>query len=472
VNVATRWIGLLMLALTGVASAQGLPSLDPDGLALPPEAMAPGGPGEELPSMTNAPSDGAPSVLAGPPQVALEGQPIDAACDANQPYDIWNSEPAVPISSGTWLDRGIWYASGDAVMTGRVWSRRDRFMASQDQNVNQIGFFRPLILGGGGGPSQLTTSRNIFLKRAHPGEDAAARVTLGKFLFRDDDNRDHALEFTAESGGDWSQDIVMTSATPNNLYVPIIIDGGNRSFDNNATNLNGQGQTVNTPNTGSSRQEVKYTNHFSNFELNYHVKQRLGRDQMVMDPNGGWRREASNGFTKDYSFGLRFMNLADFFDWTAQNIAANTAANLNDPTPFPAGDGRYLIRTQNNVFGPQLGAGLGYETGRWIMGVESKVGLLVNDVSSHNQLDFTADDTGDFNLKFHEDQISFLGQTDIFGRWHLTPNLSVRGGLEVLLVTSQAVAPEQANFVPTNARLDTRNAPYYLGGSVGIEGYW
>ena len=41
-----------------------------------------------------------------------------------------------------------------------------------------------------------------------------------------------------------------------------------------------------------------------------------------------------------------------------------------------------------------------------------------------------------------------------------------------MMVTSQAVAPEQANFIPTNATLQTRNAPYYLGGSVGIEGYW
>src|SRR5262249_43811785 len=152
------------------------------------------------------------------------------------------------------------------------------------------------------------------------------------------------------------------------------IDGNNRSFDNNSTT---------TPNSGSSQQEVKYTSHFSNFELNYNVKQRLGRDQMVMDPNGGWRREASNGWTKEFLFGLRFMNLSDYFDGTAKNIAANTAVTPN----IPQGDGDYLIRTQNNVIGPQIGAGIGYETGRWTMGVENKLGLLLNDASANSRLD-------------------------------------------------------------------------------------
>lgn len=472
-NFATRWIGLLILALAGVASAEDMPSMDPDGLSLPPEAMA-GSMGEELPPINGMPmptisapapraiNDKGSSVLAAPPRVATDQQqPDDGEMygEQGQPEDMWNSQPAVPISSGTWLDRGIWFCQGDAVVTGRVWSVRDKFLASGDQNVNNLLFFRPLILGGGGGTSQLTSSRNVFLKRAHPGEDAAARVNLGRFLFRDDDNRDHSLEFTAEGGGDWSQDITMTSATPNNLYVPILVDGNNRSFDNNSTT---------TPNSGSSQQEVKYTNHFSNFELNYHVKRRLGRDQMVMDPNGGWRREASNGWTRDFSFGMRFMNLSDYFDWTAKNIAANTAVTPN----IPEGDGDYLIRTQNNVIGPQIGGGFGYETGRWTLGIEGKTGLMVNDASAHSELNFTADDTGDFKLHFHEDQIAFLGQSDIYGRWHLTPNVSLRGGLEVMMVTSQAVAPEQANFIPTNASLQTRNAPYYLGGSVGIEGYW
>src|SRR5450631_3877784 len=250
VNFATRLIGLIMVAtLASIASADDQFSADPDGLALPPEAMAPAGAGEELPPMNmpeasmNGSNAGPSSVLAGPPQVADEQETPEAACPESQPYDMWGTHPAIPVSSGSWLDRGLWYAEADGIVADRVWSKRDKFLVSQDPNVNNLVFFRSLVLGGGGGVASLTTNRNIFLKRAHPGADAAANVTLGRFLFRDDDNRDHSLEFTAEGGGDWNQDMVLTSSTPFNLFVPIITDGGNRSFDSNTT----------TAGTGSSR---------------------------------------------------------------------------------------------------------------------------------------------------------------------------------------------------------------------------
>jgi Putative beta barrel porin-7 (BBP7) len=462
VNFTTRWIGLIMIvALASAASADDLFPVDPDGMSFPPEAMAPSSGGEELPPLTpplepitpsapSRPSHGATnSVLTGPPQVAPDQEiPDEGFGDAN-PYDMYGGEPAVPISSGTWLNRGMWYGEADGLMGNRVWAKRDKFMASQDSNVTNLLFFRSLLLQGGGGTAQLPTNRNIFLKRGHPGEDATANVTLGRFLFRDDDNRDHAVEFTAEGGGDWNQDLVLTSSTPFNLFVPVITDGGNRSF-----------QAGTTAGTGSSRQEVKYSNRLSNFELNYRVKRRLGRDQMVMDPNGNWRREASNGWTKDFLIGFRFMNLHDNMDWTANDIGVVGA------------DGRYLIQTQNNLLGTQIGGGFGYETGRWSLGVENKLGLFINDASAASDLNFTADDTSDFHLHFHEDTLSFMDQTQLIGRWHLTPGFSLRAGLQLLFVSSQAVAPEQANFISTYSRLNTRNDPYYMGGSLGFEGYW
>jgi hypothetical protein len=459
VNFATRWIGLIMIAaLAGTASADDLFSADPDGLPLPPEGMTAAGAGEELPPMNMpevpmSPSDGATaSVLTGPPQVAPGQQIPENECPESNPYDMYGSQPAVPISSGTWLDRGMWYAEADGIVGTRIWAKSDKFMASQDINVNNPLFFRSsqLVAGGGGGIVALNTNRNIWLKRGHPGGDPAANVTLGRFLFRDDDNRDHALEFTAEGGGDWNQDLILASTTPFNLYVPFITDGGNPSFDA------GGG----TPNTGSSRQDLKYSNRLANFELNYRVKGRLGRDQMVMDPNGNWRREASNGWTKDYLFGMRFMNLHDILDWTAEDIQTVGA------------DAKYLVTTQNNLIGTQIGGGFGYETGRWSLGIENKVGLFLNDASAHSDLNFTASDTNDFNLHFHEDTLSFLDQTDIIGRWHLTPSFSLRAGLNLLFISSQAVAPQQANFISTYSRLNTRNDPYYMGGSLGFEGYW
>ena len=137
-------------------------------------------------------------------------------------------------------------------------------------------------------PIFLDTNRLLILNGALPGRDAAVRTTLGHFLFRDSRNRDHTVEFTGFGGGEWEQNRVITSEAPFGLFVPFVIDGGNISFD------------------GSSRQTVDYSSHYKSFEMNYRVKQRLGHDQLIMDPNGGWHRAANAGFEREYLVGLRY----------------------------------------------------------------------------------------------------------------------------------------------------------------------
>src|SRR5262249_3028608 len=159
----------------------------------------------------------------------------------------------------------------DAVIFNRIWASYDLRLAAQDPNVNLPPINNTTV---GFNPIFLDTNRLLIINGSLPGRDAAVRTTLGHFLFRDSLNRDHTVEFTGMGGGEWEQNRVMTSEDPFGLFVPFRIDGGNISFD------------------GSSRQTVDYSSNLKSFEANYRVKQRLGHDQLIMDPNGSWHRAA------------------------------------------------------------------------------------------------------------------------------------------------------------------------------------
>jgi hypothetical protein len=364
--------------------------------------------------------------------------PHDSGYDDFGP-DVMAHIPGIaPIeSTGTWLRRGFWYVETDAVIWNRLWNRDDKLFAAQDTQVNNPNFFsrlNPVPI--------LNTNRLMYLESAHPGQDGSVRATLGNFLFRDSRNRDHLMEFTILGGGDWEQNRVITSTVNFGLQVPFYIDGFNRGFDN------------------STRQTVDYVSDYKSFELNYHVKQRLRRDQMIMDANGQWHRAANSGFERSFLAGLRYMNLGEYLDWRAEDIVA-----LGD-------DGRYQVSTDNDMIGIQLGTGLTYQASRWSLGITCRGGIFANDATGQTVLDFTADDTGDANVVLKEDELSMIGESRLIGRFHLTPNISLRSAYELMFMESVALAPSQATFIPQFGFLNTTGDPFYHGASFGFEAYW
>src|SRR5262249_23644011 len=144
-------------------------------------------------------------------------------------------------------------------------------------------------------------------------------------------------------------DRTMSSAAPHGLFVPFQIGGQNSPYNQ------------------STRQEIDYTSNIDSFEMNYRVRARLGQDQLIMDPNGCWHRAANAGFEREYLIGLRILQLQEKFDWRAQDIV-----NVGD-------DGNYLIRTDNDLFGFQMGTGITYQAPRWSIGATVKGGVFLND---------------------------------------------------------------------------------------------
>lgn len=441
---SARIIILLTAGLcTGMVTAQDMPFSAPYD-DLPGELSLPSAAADGPRMSTGAavePSGGIPAPDASAPFEGYEEHGFDDI--GGEMHGHWMGAGMAPIeSSGTWLRRGFWYLETDGVIWNRLWNRDDKLVAAQDPQVNSPQFFsrlNPVPI--------LTTNRLMYLESAHPGQDGSVRATLGHFFFRDSRNRDHLAEFTIMGGGDWEQDRVITSTVNFGLQVPFYIDGFNRSFDN------------------STRQTIDYASDYKSFELNYRVKQRLGRDQLVMDANGEWHRAANSGFEREYLAGLRFMNLGETLDWQAFDILEDQAGTLGN-------DGRYRIETDNDMIGIQLGGGITYQAPRWSIGLSCRGGVFANDATGQTTLNFTSDNVDDFNLYLKEDELSFIGEARLLGRFHLTPNISLRAAYEMMYMESVALAPYQATFIPEFAFLNTTGDPFYHGASFGFEGYW
>ena len=135
-------------------------------------------------------------------------------------------------------------------------------------------------------------------------------------------------------------------------------------------------------------------------------------------------------------------------------------------------DGSYFIRTDNDLIGLQMGAGVTYDTARWSLGARSKMGFYINDASGRATLNFTADDLDDADLRMRSDEMTWLVEVQVTGRWHLTPNYSLRASYELMYLTSLALAPYQATFITDLSYLNTSGDTLYHGMSFGVEGYW
>src|SRR5690606_13179380 len=120
-----------------------------------------------------------------------------------------------------------------------------------------------------------------------------------RFLFRDDQNRDHTAEFTILGLGQEFQEMASQSVVPNDLDASVLIAKGNQAFTN--TNI----------------QTVDYTHEMSSVELNYHVKDRMKQDQLVYQTSGEWVRRATPTRAPDFLFGLQYFDIDEFLNWNA-----------------------------------------------------------------------------------------------------------------------------------------------------------
>lgn len=435
-------VGLWAASCLGVVAAQEL-------LVAPREEVVHGA----VPDLAMPPiSDDAPihDDLPMPPEESWEFSEEDGQVIEPSPLDEYNMFECDPLtleSTGTWLRRGFWYAEVDAVISNRKW-RKDPIVLIQQPVGNSSSVIQPNSL----------IFNQLLLQGSRPGAEAAPRLTLGRFLFRDRSNRDHVGEFTIYGGGEWTQEAQLL-ANPNNnlgssqLLVPIELANGNTSFD------------------GATSSQFRYDSRFNSFELNYHVKERMGRDHLELEPSGHWVRRAGPSTSRSFLAGLRFFDLNEDFDWTASGIGADPNAGE------PGLEGSVRTETDNDMIGTQVGFSWNYETARWSAGARAKGGMFLNiiDVRSNTIRPVNLDDEEMLvtDSALEGEEVSFIGEAALIGKWHIQPNFSLRAGFEILYLTSAALAPNQISFIPSGpVGLSSSGDPVYMGGSIGFEGYW
>lgn len=404
-------------------------------------------PGADVPAMPDPAVDRMPS-----PHGAGESLADALSQDAfvpGQTMRMIECEPALVESTGTWLRRGFWYAEVDAVIFSRIWNANSVTLASEitGQTSDPSGFrARPIENG-------------LLLDQTDPGADGLPRLTLGKFLFRDGENRDHMAELTWFGGGQWTQrgaiEALNVDGVGDGLQVSDIID---RSTP-------GNGAPGNPSFDGAAAMDYRYDGHLDSIEINYLVRQRMRRDQMILQPDGQWVRRATPSRTLSFLAGIRYLNARDAFAWNASGIPD---ANGNGARE----SGRYFVATDNNIIGTQFGGSFARETARWSLGLDAKIGGYWNAMDLNGSLDITGD-VASVRYGGTDDNLSVVAEASLIGKWHITPRWSLRAGAEVLWVDSMALAPHQLTFLPSNSGVvvDTGGL-VFLGTSIGVESYW
>jgi hypothetical protein len=326
---------------------------------------------------------------------------------------------AAIVSSGTIADCGFWYAQGDAV-----------FLQRTNFYNRELAF-----------DSTTGSDRTLTLQRGQ-GFGSPFRVTLGRYLARDYENRDYMTEVVFFGLGFWDAGGSVQSVADNFLMSSIdpFIGGFN----------------------GSNVQSYSYQSSFNSYELNYRVRLRLPRDRMVLRPDGQWVRELHPGHLASILFGLRFHDLDEDFHYTS----VSTVPALRS--------GDLLIRTSNNMYGVQTGGELVWRDDRWSLGVKGKAGAYLNSatqVSELNVVDVVLGNVSQTDSATRE-ALAFLGELSVFARFQVTNNIAFRTAYESMYVNSVAVAPQQINFALAEPSVAIAGQEMYQGLSFSLDATW
>lgn len=360
--------------------------------------------------------------------------------DIDDSLRVFDCQPALLESTGTWLRRGFWYAEADAVIFNRRSSKTSIILMSD----SDVSITSNITLPDTFTNTVIFNKARLQIVGTKPGAETAPRLKVGRFLFRDSKNRDHNLEFVIFGGGNWSQNGQLEGG---NLESRIFIDTNEPSFD------------------GAQRSQYTYNSWFNTFELNYHVRQRMNKDRMELEPSGHWVRRAQPTLTYSFLAGCRYFDLDESLKWEAFGIP-----DANDDGDEETGV--YDIKVGNHLIGTQVGGSTAYETARWSLTGSVKGGLFVNMIHAIDQLEIT----GGLNSQDTDkqaDNAAWISEFSLIGRWHMQPNVSLRAGLELMHLSGLSLAPHQIDFVPgVSPNFSMGSDLVYVGGIIGMESYW
>jgi hypothetical protein len=316
--------------------------------------------------------------------------------------------------------------------------------------------------------------------------------TIGHYFCRDRNNFDHFVEFTFWGLNSWSR----SASTPGYL-VPIYNETSQYS-QAQATliangvqipDISGQEGSLRTPfpvvpqelpgGTTTDRvlsdafnfateHTIFYRSTMNNFEIDGRFSPRGREDQLVMQPNGRWRRECQQGTYMSYLYGIRYMQIDERFNLHSVSQITNGGVTTN-------GLGDYDILTHNDMLGIQIGADMTFRKCRWAWGVRSKLGTYINFANQGSSISAGATNLPNVSISSAgtKHDAALIGEVGFEASYKFRPNLVGRAGWDFMWITGVALAPDQLQFTssPTNT-VNVNGTIFSQGLTLGLEWLW
>lgn len=369
----------------------------------------------------------------------LEEVSVQAA-DGLRIEEFGVDEMPAELSSGNWFSSGRWYGSAEVLFFDR--SRNYRRVLGHD--VTFTPGRRDLV-------GTLTTTGVPF--DLSPG----ARVTVGENLGRDYLDRDQSLEATFYGGLAFAQQDAW-NALPNSFLVTPLADTNVFGFN------------------GAQTYATTHHSNFNSLELNYKLHRRLGRDQVVMSPNGSWTKHAERGWLPALLIGTRLATVYEGFTLSSRR-------NDAPPSQF---SGDYNINTQNWLWGFNVGGELVSQNEFYYWGLRGRVTPAMSFAANQQTVNGTNQLTipppplppfpqGSVDRRSAASQVGagFVGDLSLLAGWNVTPNFSLKAGYDFLWIAGIATATRQFNLDDVRQNpIDGGGQIFYNGLSLGCEGSW
>jgi hypothetical protein len=467
----------------GPAQADGLPA-QPDATpgqpnpAAPPNGAPPIAAPTPVPDGISPTKPGPMSAQNGAPTESITGFPgLSGTTEPaiGMPAEVQGAESALwdhcepgdccSVCGGGYCQPPLWYTDQEARIIMRTRPRR--------VTVNTVTQVVTSPLTG-----QQTLANVDVLNTRSVNYDIAPGyyATVGRYLGRDSQGRDDFLEFNYWGMNTW----VASNFFNGTRFNPNIASTGP------AINPLGSGGSVGDVNSpfpqevvGFNRANtatIKVNSEFHNFELDFRMRPRGETDQLVLQPNGRWRRECRPGTYMSYLAGLRYMTIGDGFLWHTSGRVIDTTTG-HTPNIFTSGN--YNVQTENDLLGLQIGADMIFRRCKWNWGVHAKLGPYVNFARCLQEINNSG--AGDpfgfvfFNDRFnaHRQKVALIGEVGFEANYKFTPTLTGRVAYDFMWINGLALAPEQLQFTTSpEATINTNGGIFSQGLTLGLDWAW
>lgn len=387
-----------------------------------------------------------------------------------QAYDIPLSNvipqtAAETYSTSDWFRNGDWYSRQEMVMLLRADLPLQHLAVDRSALSNNV--FDPNIT-----PSLSTKTTDFTF-------EAGTRLSIGHRLGRDPANRDHALEFSFFGLFDYTGRASLTPTRPTAGGIFSLVGSQESTYSSLGAifGINTVGfSTVNFVDGLSSNAQVHLLHQadLNSFELNYVVGARPAKDRLVMQPDGRWVRHATPSKVRGLFAGLRYVRQHDLFQYRGVGQISATGTDLDV-------GGTYLVKTNNDMIGIQLGGDFVRKRSDWLFGFKGKLGGLVNFADRSSSLSQTTASTEPERVvstalteeDLRDETLTFLSEGGAYVAYYVRPNTALRVGYDVLYMNGVATATNNLGIRGSDfAKFEMTGDSLYHGMNFGFEMTW